>query len=124
MIWPTAGGLVRTGHDAPAAQRSDVAAQRVGTTAPRVNATALRAGATVPRAGAKCQFIGSPGGPARCDHHGDRRTAGRLHPSGIDLDDAGIGLPADGPAAGTGQHSAIARPPSRPSLAQLQVWRR
>ncbi|MEV0128628.1 hypothetical protein AB0H83_09185 [Dactylosporangium sp. NPDC050688] len=75
------------------------------------------------RAEPACAYIGSPGGPARCDHGGDHGTAGRLHPSGIGQDDTGTGYPADGPAAAPGHRRPTDRPPSRPSLAQLQVWR-
>jgi hypothetical protein len=75
-------------------------------------------------AGDECEFIGSPGGPARCDHNRDHRTFGRLHPSVADQDLGGTGYPADDLAATADGDSPTARPPAPPSLAELQVWRR
>lgn len=65
-----------------------------------------------------------PDGPARCHHGGDHRAAGRLHPSGAWHEDTAAGYPAAGRTSVADQPSPTARPPSRPSLAELQVWRR
>ena len=73
---------------------------------------------------AECQFLGSPDGPARCDHGGDHRATGRLQTSATGQGDGGAGYPADGPVATVDQHSPTARPPAPPSLAELQAWRR
>ncbi|MFC5002265.1 hypothetical protein ACFPIJ_31090 [Dactylosporangium cerinum] len=71
-----------------------------------------------------CQFLGNPGGPARCDHGGNHGATGRLQPATTGQDGAGAGYPADIPADPVDQHSPTARPPARPSLAELQAWRR
>ena len=123
VSWLAIGGPVRTVHDAGAARHPAGTGQTGGAGHTGGAGETGQTGQTGETGPAACAFIGSPGGPARCDHRGDHAAAGRLHPSGLGQDDTGAGYPADGPAATPGHRSATARPPSRPSLAQLQVWR-
>lgn len=125
VSWLAAGTPVRAVRDAGTAQRPADTGQAEQAAQPGQAEQARQTGqAGQPeRAEPACAYIGSPGGPARCDHGGDHGTAGRLHPSGIDQDATGTGYPADGPAAAPGHRRPTDRPPSRPSLAQLQVWR-
>ncbi|WP_327003109.1 hypothetical protein OHA72_49845 [Dactylosporangium sp. NBC_01737] len=100
VSWLAVGGAARTVH----------------------NVTAGRGGpsATMQHADTECE----PGGPTRCDHGGDHRATGRLHPSVTSHDRGGTGYPAGDPSAAVDRDSSAGRPPDRPSLAELQVWRR
>jgi hypothetical protein len=99
VSWLAVGGAARTVHDVTAGRGPSVVTQQADT---------------------ECQ----PGGPTRCDHGGDHRATGRLHPSATSHDRGGTGYPADDLAAAVDRDSPDGRPPARPSLAELQVWRR
>ncbi|MEV4510092.1 hypothetical protein AB0K00_14145 [Dactylosporangium sp. NPDC049525] len=118
VSWLAVGGAARTVHNVTASRTA------YNVTAARTvhNVTADRGGpsASTQQADTECQ----PGGPTRCDHGADHRTTGRLHPSVTSHDRGGTGYPAGDPSAAVDRDSPAGRPPDRPSLAELQVWRR